>query len=407
MDDSIRARHRWPATIGWAIYLAVSWTWCIGMFLPILLVRDFGLAGYLAFAIPNVIGAAAMGWAIASPGASVRFVEKHRAACAVFGCVTALFHVAFLVRVIYPLDAPSGGLPAVVGVALGAVVLSFVDRPRIVAVATYLVSVAVVAALMIEPGLPLVSDDAGAAARFQTMRLPALDVLFLAPACAFGFLLCPYLDLTFHRARQALPGASSRIGFGLGFGVFFLAMIVFTPMYAALFVPSWFGPGARPASTVLALVLAHLAAQSAATIGFHTRELVRHGHRSARWTLAGVLALVLVWIMLPRAGAPMPPSLADPGERLIWYRLFMSCYGLLFPAYVWIVAIPTADGHSGTSGPRGRRKLLVVLLACGLAAPCFWFGFVERETIWLGPGMAIVLLSRLLVRSRALAPDVT
>ncbi|HTL30770.1 MAG TPA: hypothetical protein VL282_16180, partial [Tepidisphaeraceae bacterium] len=36
--------------IGWAIYLGMSWTWCIGMFLPVLLVRDYGFWGWLVFA---------------------------------------------------------------------------------------------------------------------------------------------------------------------------------------------------------------------------------------------------------------------------------------------------------------------------------------------------------------------
>jgi hypothetical protein len=399
MDEATKAPVNWPATIGWAVYLAVSWTWCIGMFLPILLVRDFGLPGFLAFAVPNVIGAAAMGWMVASPRASVRFVERHRGACALFGCVTALFHLAFLARVVYPLDALHGGLPGVIGLLLGAVALSFFDRPRTIAVATYLVSAVVIGILLFDPGLPLLITDPGANSRFEAMRLPPLDVLFLAPACVFGFLLCPYLDLTFHRARQALPGGASRAGFALGFGVFFLAMIAFTPMYGSLFVPSWLGPGVRPEPMVVALVLTHLCAQSAATIGFHTHELARCGFPKLRWALVGVLGLVLGWIMLPRVGASLPPTLADPEERLIWYRLFMSCYGLLFPAYVWLVAIPTADGHSGVRGPQSRRKVVVMLIACALAAPCFWLGFVERETMWLGPGMAIVLLSRLLVRS--------
>src|SRR6266404_3216610 len=48
--------------LGWAVFLAVSWTWCIGMFLPVLLVRDYGLWGWIVFAVPNMIGAAAMGW---------------------------------------------------------------------------------------------------------------------------------------------------------------------------------------------------------------------------------------------------------------------------------------------------------------------------------------------------------
>jgi hypothetical protein len=50
------------STLGWANYLGMSWTWCIGMFLPVLLVRDYGIGAWWIFAIPNVVGAAAMGW---------------------------------------------------------------------------------------------------------------------------------------------------------------------------------------------------------------------------------------------------------------------------------------------------------------------------------------------------------
>ncbi|MBV8780683.1 MAG: hypothetical protein JO353_04735, partial [Phycisphaerae bacterium] len=60
--DAMPAPHgHW---LGWAIFLGVSWTWCIGMYLPVLLVRDYGFWGWVVFAIPNVVGAAAMGWTI-------------------------------------------------------------------------------------------------------------------------------------------------------------------------------------------------------------------------------------------------------------------------------------------------------------------------------------------------------
>lgn len=402
---TLSSSGRWLATLGWAVYLGVSWTWCIGMFLPLLLMRDFGLAGYLAFAIPNVAGAAAMGWMIRSPEASRGFVERHRAACAAFSVITALFHVAFLFEVILPLDAMRGGLPAVLAVVLGSIALSRFDRPRLIALATYLVSVGVIVTLARGPGLPLGSMEASALGAAGAMRLPVTDVLFLVPACVFGFLLCPYLDLTFHRARQDLPGVWSRWGFGLGFGVLFLAMILFTPMYASLFEPHWVGPGVRPAALVAGAVLVHLAAQSAATISFHMRALLGTGHRGAWWAVAALLLGVVAYTFLPRAGAPTPPALSDSDERLIWYRVFMSFYGLVFPAYVWLVAIPTADGHSGTSGRRGQRKLVVLLVSCALAAPCFWVGFIERQTWWLGPGMAIVLFARMLVRSRPTEPS--
>ena len=36
----------------------------------------------------------------------------------------------------------------------------------------------------------------------QQGQLPAINILWLVPVMIFGFALCPYLDITFHRARQ-------------------------------------------------------------------------------------------------------------------------------------------------------------------------------------------------------------
>src|SRR5688572_7339896 len=80
--------------LGWANYLGMSWTWCIGMFLPVLLVRQFGIAAFWVFAVPNVVGAAAMGFVLRD-GASQRLVERHRGACAAFSVVTIAFHIFF------------------------------------------------------------------------------------------------------------------------------------------------------------------------------------------------------------------------------------------------------------------------------------------------------------------------
>jgi hypothetical protein len=38
--------------------------------------------------------------------------------------------------------------------------------------------------------------------------------------------------------------------------------------------------------------------------------------------------------------------------------------------------------------------VLVFALAVALAAPFYWLGFIERLTIWLVPGVAIVLLAK-------------
>src|ERR1700677_654567 len=88
-------------TLSWAVYLGCSWTWCIGMFLPVILVSEFGNVAWFVFAIPNVIGAAAMGWTLAKPGSSERIVAEHRAACVAFSAVTFAFHLFFLYWLTY------------------------------------------------------------------------------------------------------------------------------------------------------------------------------------------------------------------------------------------------------------------------------------------------------------------
>src|SRR6266853_1095528 len=80
----------------WAAYLACSWTWCIGMFLPVLLIRDFGCWGYAAFAVPNVLGAAGMGWVLRRSGSSAAITRRHRSATATFSLVTQAFQIFFL-----------------------------------------------------------------------------------------------------------------------------------------------------------------------------------------------------------------------------------------------------------------------------------------------------------------------
>lgn len=405
MSRSSEQAIRWTVVLGWAIYLAVSWTWCIGMFLPILLLRDFGWPGFVAFAAPNVAGAAAMGWVIASPDSSRRFVERHRLACVVFSAATALFHLAFAAFVIFPLDAMRAGIVGTLAVLLAPILLSWLDRPRLVAVCVYAISLGVIAFFVVRGWVPASEVDPDAARALGSMRLPGYEVLLLAPACAFGFLFCPYLDMTFHRARQSLRAPESRLGFGLGFGLFFFAMILFTAAYAPVFTPMYTPLGPKPERMLLTALVLHLSAQAIATIAFHMRSLrTQSSHplgRGAFWAVAAIALLLAGFILLPRVGSPSPPSFADPDERLIWYRSFMSLYGLVFPAYVWLLAIPTRDGHAGISGTEGRSKMRVLAVAVLLAAPCFWLGFVERQTWWLAPGMAVVLLSRVLITPRA------
>src|SRR4051812_7857378 len=103
ISSSRKTIHAVTETLGWAAYLACSWTWCIGLFLPVLLVREFGVRGWVAFAVPNIIGAALFGWIIRDGDASRRFVGKHRLACEVFSAVTIAFQIVFIGSFLTPM----------------------------------------------------------------------------------------------------------------------------------------------------------------------------------------------------------------------------------------------------------------------------------------------------------------
>jgi len=196
--------------LAWSAFLGCSWTWCIGMFLPVLLVRDFGIAGFLVFAIPNILGAAAMAWLLPDADASRRFVEKHARLCASFSVVTIAFHVFFVIWMIQRQIMVPAAVPVILALAVAMLVTVASNRGAVVAAwAVLTVSLAAFAAAAIH--LP----SAVAALHF-TGPVPPINLLGLAAVCVFGFSLCPYLDLTFHRARQNTSRSQGKIAFAGG-----------------------------------------------------------------------------------------------------------------------------------------------------------------------------------------------
>ena len=371
------------SALGWAFFLASSWTWCIGMYLPVLLTRDYGWWGWVVFAVPNVVGAAAMAWVLRDADASRRVTDHHRAACVVFTLVTIAFHAFFAVYIVRQVAGISVAW-LVVPVVGHVLAMSMLRRggvaDRVLAMLTFAVSITafLIAVLWSE------TNRAGDSP-FGTLPWNK-DLLALAPVCVLGFLCCPYLDLTFHRARQSTTPAGGRFAFTVGFGALFLAMISFTLWYAKPLASIPFMPYWNVAGVV---ILIHIVTQMVFTVSVHTRELRRP-------MSTGVLGPVL---LVGGAGALGFIDLTYPGlfhdmrtGELI-YRSFMGMYGLVFPAYVWICMLPSR----GAAGPT-RRNLLVCAGAVLVALPMFWMGFIERQTLWLLPGVAVVLLARLFAR---------
>ncbi|MGQ0627749.1 MAG: hypothetical protein ACT4PL_06560 [Phycisphaerales bacterium] len=368
-----------PALLGRAAFLATSWTWCIGMFLPVILLRDFGPLGFAIFAIPNIAGAAALGWVLSQSGAR-ELLQRHRPLVLAFSTVTVAFQAWFLLTFVLTPVGPLGPMPGMIDLFawplvpahvcfVSALALAWSERTRAAAGAlAWLGSVACIVGYFLL---------AGTAPPIPTAALPAPAVLAMAPCCALGFLLCPYLDATFLALRRDADQRDARATFTLGFGLFFAVMIAFTAVYSA--VPN-LGGSSRAA------VVVHLIGQLCFTIAVHV---------AAAWRLApaiGRAAVVIGAAVLTFAAAALtdlaPHLTRELAPQEVIYRLFMGGYGLLFPAYVYVCVIPYAHPVSA------RRAVLMWALAVAAASAFFYSGFVERETLRLLPGILIVLLAR-------------
>jgi hypothetical protein len=219
----------------------------------------------------------------------------------------------------------------------------------------------------------------------------AIGLASLAPVCLMGFFLCPYLDLTFHRVRQQTSPAGGRWAFGLGFGLFFLLMILFTLGYAI--------PLAVGATGVLALCVGiHMALQSGFTVAAHLREILtayrRRSSQFAVLAIAVLIAAVLAGVFQDSA------SWLGLGRPEIVYRIFMGFYGLVFPAYVWICIPKLSNQLTPPPTSLMQRRQFVFGAAVLLAAPLFALGFLGRQWVWLIPGVAIVLVARFVASPR-------
>ncbi len=381
----VATRQSWLTTFSWAAYLACSWTWCIGMFLPVLLARDFGIWGFVVFAVPNVVGAAGMGWVLRSGSSARAIAERHQVAVRAFSRVTICFQLYFLAWM-FSANLRTMNVSALPWLLVGGVVIGsfFVprrfDRARTLTGLTLAFSMAMMAVLGVRGDLAL-----------PTGGTRSVEVLALAPVCVLGFLLCPYLDGTFLEARIRQPARAGTVSFGFGFGVLFFLMIVFTLLYAHMFdgeqVPPRF---VRPGSIAAMLVAAHIWVQLLVTCEVHRgRGPARRTARPALMAYLGLAALACVGAALGHFEEWRYAGLSI-GE--VVYRGFMSMYGLVFPAYVWLCMIPTR-GEAGTTSP-SRAKLSVMAVAVVAAMPFYWIGFIERQTWWLGPGLLIVLAAR-------------
>ena len=369
----------------WGAYLACSWTWCIGLFLPVLLLRDMGWPGFWIFAIPNVIGAAAMGWFIKTRSGSVHFVETHARAIWWFSAVTLAFHLYWILWLTSFIPSflcmPTRYLAGSLGfVGLFSLTSSLTIR---LGKAPQTGFVLLVLSLCVLIGTIFSSDLQEANASLQGSVQHSAAPLWMLPVMLFGFLLCPYLDITFHYARQQLDSAKkSRLGFTVGFVGFFSLMIFLTTRYAGKLAGAMTGLEYSPITSpwLASGILIYILCQWIFTVSVHLDRMRTLPGAASKKTRLVVLLILAGIIGFLAPGLPAYRGLLG-GE--IGYRLFMTAYGLIFPAYMLYRVIVRRKN------PIGIQPTMWIAIA--LAAPFLWMGFIERQPVWLLPGMALIL----------------
>lgn len=365
-------------SIQWGLFCTSSWTWCIGMYLPFILLRLWGWPGFWAFFVPNVVGCALFGFVL-DRTRSRALAARLGWACSLFSAVTVAYQCWFAgwVSQTFAIDPTAGlctqlhttpialrtiastGVPVALLVAGLALAVRGDAFWRTAGTVLTLLSPLV---LLLPGGLPPMPAE-GADPHAITPILDAMPLAFAFPTIAAGFLLSPYLDLTFHRAAQEAP--SPRIAFAT-FGLTFALML--------LGVAHFYDPGTG-APRVGTALLVLWGAQLLFTIAVHLRELIT-APAGIRIPAAATGALVAVGVLLGT-----PAFLFNigrgllPGEPL--YLTFLGAYGLLFPVLFLLERRPAP------------RAVTVAILLAGI--PCYLLGAWDFMTVLMPVPIALAL----------------
>ncbi|MDA1105472.1 MAG: hypothetical protein O2855_02615 [Planctomycetota bacterium] len=355
------------ASIGWGLVLTSSWTWCIGLFLPVLLIKLFGWTGFWLFAIPNVIGCTAFGW-IVSGKRGVALARRLRNGIVVFALWTIAFQAFFLARLFLDPSVDAGvhgmGLAAVV-IVIGAALTTGASREP--STAAWMLRAAAgaalgVAAWCLSPASFMVDVAA-------TPLLGSRAAWAAGPFIALGFLACPLLDPTFHWVRER---AGSAAPFGW-FGLFFAATLALTGSMA--------GSGSWHLTPLLGVWVVF---QVIFTLVLNARCVEALDAVSAPGAMRRLVSLACVaggavaaiaWLVARGAGV-------IENSFDVAYLGFLGAYSTIFPTLVFL-------------GGSNRTALLVAtsLAAVGLAVPGVFGGATITLTIATAVIIAVPLAS--------------
>ncbi|MCH2138582.1 MAG: hypothetical protein MK074_05980 [Phycisphaerales bacterium] len=354
-------------TIGWSLYGASAWVWCIGMFLPVLMLQWYGWSGFLLVSIPNVLGAMGVGLLLRRSSNSREFCAKHVVPMRWFIIATITFHTIFLTMAGSWLLEDGFGLP--------------IDNPWILPLGAWAVAWAIAhLPTKVWPWLGTIAwitsvwllwtrTPEGFAELTWSGSRPHVDLLWYAPVFAFGFLLCPWLDGPFHRTLQQTNTGWAFVLLGPAFGL----MLFVTASYWTL------EPG-----NLLLPILVHLIVQSIFTMAANTRELMPHGVTGGQTGF--VMLLPLAGPVLAVGGAALASTQWD--DAIDTYLRYMVLFGLIFPAIVLYFC-------TRRPWPRTARRIMTFVVLVVAACAASEAGLIQRwHPAWAAVAVGVLLIPR-------------
>lgn len=353
-------------TVHQGLYLASSWLWCIGAFLPLLIMRDYGAGALMLFTAVNVGGAAAFGYVMSRRSQS-EFLARHRTALNIFSHVTIAFQIYFVCW----LSSLVGWW--LLGVMLALAVLLYLGHTLLNWVTAALFIGSMLLFRQHLDNFPLTGLNLTLHTGWWHTLLPF----------ALGFILCPYLDLTFHRALQQSQRGS--LSFALGFLVLFLAFLLFVFSYVDELSRLFSGEGTITAASLWP-VIAFITLQTAFTVAAHSKEYFRFNAAKVAPMLRnyGVYVVGLV-VLMALFHEQLMPWLDVPVTEAV-YKTFLLYYGLIAPLYLLL-----------------PRKPPLLLAAIVLIAPTYSLGFVLGQNALFYLSISMVLTAAVVIASRRMA----
>lgn len=340
------------------------------MFLPVILQKDFGNGAWLFFIICNVVGATAFPFFINSCEKSKLFVQTHDAACALFSAITIIFQLFFIGWVLSYLSIIEIGW-ALLFIGMLFLIIQYTGF-SIASVLVWGLSLLVFLAYsMSQPNILIMQKLADQLFAVNSQALYALPLLVL------GFLLCPYLDLTFHKVVQAAHTKSeqgNRISFLIGFPFLFTMLMIFSLIYTDMAGQILLSPRelfVQYAPIIKALFF-YFIMQASFTSMAHWIEMKKYISYKKKLTIISIIIFTM-------AVAFFNSVLINETA----YRFFMAFYGVIAPAYIWIVAF---------NKKRVPKNILIVSTILSLAisaiplllpTPQYYFCYLVAVTIVL------------------------